>query len=141
MERIVSRCPRKIRLQVPVSALHILGVQTNQMVSERSPNSPLMYHGVTYIKQLKNPPDAGVITPTQDDSAVRANMNASDTSGVTRNDKRQVVAAVPVYEPDLPVLGSDGDVLSSVSVYYSVMILTVKIWGNNMYLLKAYNLL
>lgn len=100
-----------------------------------------MNRGVMYIKQLKNPPDAGVITPTQDDSAVRANMNASDTSGVTRNDKRQVVAAVPVYEPDLPVFGSDGDVLSSVSVYYSVVILTVKIWGNNMYLLKAYNLL
>lgn len=54
-------------------------------------------------------------------------MDASDTSRVTGNDERQVIAAVPVYEPDLPVLGSDGDVLSSVSVYHSVVILTVKI--------------
>lgn len=114
------------RLRAP----HPGGANKSEVQWTKSKHSTRIYRGVTYIIQLKNPPDAGVVTPTQDDSAIRANMDASDTSGVTGNDERQVVAAVPVYESDLPVLGSDGYVLSSVSVYYSVVILTVKIGEN-----------
>ena len=52
-------------------------------------------------------------------------MDAPDAPGMTGNDERQVVPAVPVDEADLPVLGADGDVLSSVRVDHAVVVLTV----------------
>lgn len=70
-------------------------------------------------------PDTSVITPTQNDSTIRTNMDAPDAPGMTGNDERQVVPTIPVDEADLPVLGADGDVLSSVRVDHAVVVLTV----------------